>query len=152
MNVSLEKGFAVINRTWQPGDKVELVLPMPVRYNRSIDSVAANINRVAITRGPLVYCAEGIDNDGTVQRFFLDNLKPAVIDEQKFSAGVLKNVVSISIPGKSNGTSGINQEEITMIPYYSWNNRGDASMIVWLPIKPDMVRFSDTTGKKGRPL
>jgi len=51
------KGFASINRTWHKGDKVELCLPMKVKVNTCIDKVTANIGRLAITRGPLVYCA-----------------------------------------------------------------------------------------------
>ena len=145
--VSLEKGFAVIDRTWQPGDEVELILPMPVRFNKSIDLVEANSNRIAITRGPLVYCAEGVDNNGVVQRFFIDNLNLSEIHTQTISEGVLKNVISISLASKSNGTSGIKNEELKLIPYYAWNNRGDQSMIVWLPTKPDMIQFTNGNSK-----
>ena len=147
--VSLEKGFAIINRTWQPGDEVELILPMPVRFNKSIDLVEANSNRIAITRGPLVYCAEGVDNRGVVQRFFIDDLNQSEIDTQTISEGILKNVISISLSSKSNGTNGIKNEELNLIPYYAWNNRGDESMIVWLPTKPEMIQFSDGNGLKG---
>lgn len=149
VKVSLEKGFAVISRAWQPGDQVELVLPMPVRINKAIDLVEANTNRVAITRGPLVYCAEGVDNSGAVQRFFLDDLNQSEVKTQVISEGILKNVVRISLPGKSNGTDDIKNEEIKLIPYYAWDNRGDASMIVWLPTKPDMIQFADGNGIKG---
>jgi hypothetical protein len=148
VSVSLDKGFAIINRTWQPGDKVELMLPMPVRFNKSIDLVEANESRVAITRGPLVYCAEGVDNSGVVQRFFLDDINQSRVNTQIISEGVLKNVTSISLGSKSNGTSGIKKEELKLIPYYAWNNRGDESMIVWFPTKSDMIQFSDVNGLK----
>ena len=147
--VSLEKGFAIIIRTWQPGDEVELILPMQVRFNKSVDLVEANSNRIAITRGPLVYCAEGVDNSGVVQRFFIDDLNQSEVDIQTISEGILKNVISISLSSKSNGTDGIKNEELNLIPYYAWNNRGDESMIVCLPTKPEMIQFSDGNGLRG---
>ena len=149
VSVPLEKGFAIINRTWHPGDEVELILPMPVRFNKSIDLVEANRNRIAITRGPLVYCAEGVDNSGVVQRFFIDDLNQSEINTQTISEGILKNVISISLSSKSNGTEGIKNEELNLIPYYAWDNRGDGSMIVWLPTKLEMIQFSDGNGLKG---
>ena len=149
VSVSLDKGFAIINRTWQPGDEVELMLPMPVRFNKSIDLVEANESRVAITRGPLVYCAEEVDNSGVVQQFFLDDINQSRVNTQIISEGVLKNVTSISLESKSNGTSGIKKEKLKLIPYYAWNNRGDESMIVWFPTKSDMIQFSDVNGLKG---
>lgn len=150
VDASLDKGFAVIDRNWKPNDKVELFLPMPLRFNKSLDKVKADINRIAITRGPLVYCAEGPDNNGAVQRFFLDNIP----DQKKvkthlISEGILKGVVSISLPAKSNTAQGIRDETVSLIPYYAWDNRGDESMIVWLPTKSDMVLFSDGNALKG---
>ncbi len=62
--IQLDKGYAVIDRTWQPGDVVELRLPMPVRRVETNPAVSENRDKVAIERGPLVYCLEAIDNDG----------------------------------------------------------------------------------------
>ena len=62
--LELERGYATLRRTWQPGDVVELHLPMPVRRVAAQDQVAANQGRVALQRGPLVYCLEGVDNGG----------------------------------------------------------------------------------------
>lgn len=149
-NIILDKGFANINRIWRPGDKVELVLPMPVVFNKAMDSVKANVNRVAITKGPLVYCAEGVDNNGAVQRFFLDNLyDQSKVKTKTISAGLLKNIISISLPVRSNGINGVKNEELKLIPYYAWNNRGDESMIVWFPTKPGMIQFADGGKLKG---
>ena len=58
------RGFAVLRRTWKAGDAIELSLPMPVRRVLSHEKVAANAGRVAIERGPVVYCAEAADNGG----------------------------------------------------------------------------------------
>lgn len=134
VNPSVDKGFASITRTWRPGSEVELTLPMPIRFNTCIDSVEANRNRIAITRGPLVYCAEEVDNQSPVQRFFIDDIpQQPEIKTEVVKESLLKNIVSISLPAKSTTENGIIAENLNLIPYYAWNNRGDGSMIVWLP-------------------
>ena len=59
VKAKVEKGFAVIDRQWKAGDRVELNLPMPVRINTCHKAVVANHDRLALTRGPFVLCAEG---------------------------------------------------------------------------------------------
>ncbi len=134
--VELDKGFAIIDRKWQQGDKVELLLPMPVRFNTAIEQVEADRNRMAITRGPLVYCAEGIDNGEDVQVFFLNGTPdPTLVKTSLFESGELKDILKIEIPAhKLSGAKDVSGK-LTMIPYYAWDNRGDGSMIVWIPTK-----------------
>ena len=67
----LNKGYALIKRTWKAGDVVELSMPMPVRRVVANDAVEADRGRVAVERGPLVYCAEWTDNDGRVANLVL---------------------------------------------------------------------------------
>ena len=136
----MEKGFATLNRTWQPGDRVELTLPMPVRFNTAIAQVAADQNRIAVTRGPLVYCAEGIDNGEAVQYFYLDQLPdPASVQTYVTGEGILKNILTIEIPLQKVTTQGTEESKLLMVPYYAWNNREDGTMIVWLPTEKRMV-------------
>ena len=71
--VALKKGFAQIHRTWQAGDKIELDLPMPVRRVVAHAAVKDDVDKFAIERGPLVYCAEGTDNGGRVLAKVLGN-------------------------------------------------------------------------------
>lgn len=73
VDVPLEEGFAVIDRRWRPGDRVELSLPMQPRYVQARPEVKADVDRVAVVCGPLVYCAEEPDN-GLVQRYYLSEL------------------------------------------------------------------------------
>jgi len=130
----LEGGFAVINRTWKAGDQILLDLPMPVRFNTAVAEVEANRDRMALTRGPLVFAAEEADNAGKVQEYFMENVpKAAQIAEQRIDRGLLKDVVQISVPAKRKVDDRLLVEELTMIPYYAWNNRGVGSMMVWLP-------------------
>ena len=130
----LENGFAIINRNWEAGDAVVLDLPMPVRFNTAIEQVAATRGQVAVTRGPLVFAAEAVDNTGAVQDYFLEDLPPATqISEQRIKTGVLQGVVQLGVPAKREVGDQESSEVLQMIPYYAWNNRGTGSMMVWLP-------------------
>ena len=103
----LDKGFAVIKRQWKSGDTVQLDLPMPVQFNTAIEKVKADIGRVAVTRGPLVYCAEGVDNDGLVQRFTIPKLPRAEqIEVSTIQEGVLEGVKRISFPAREHLAQG----------------------------------------------
>lgn len=144
----VEKGFVNIDRQWQPDDKVELVLPMPVRLNTSLDEVKSNRGRVAVTRGPLVYCAEGIDQGAAVQLLAMDTIQND-IQIKEITDGKLKNITSISIEGKIVEMGEVRPHNITMIPYYAWNNRGDSSMMVWFPTDPSTVSYKEGNVLKG---
>jgi uncharacterized protein len=138
VETELENGFAVINRTWMPGDLVQLYLPMPVRFNNTIEKVNDNKLRVAVTRGPLVYCAEGLDNGGEVQNLFFEDLPaPSEININTIPQGILKNIVSIDMPLKRHTRQEVIDTRIKLIPYYAWNNRGESSMLVWLSHKKE---------------
>ena len=129
-----EKGFVEINRFWSTGDVIELDLPMGVRYSHCDSRVVSNRGRVALTRGPLVLCAEEADNEGAVQRFYLPELpKEESCSVAKIEDGVLTGSPIISIPALERVDNESRQTEVNFIPYFSWNNRGNASMIVWLP-------------------
>jgi DUF1680 family protein len=147
---TLTKGCATLRRKWRSGDVVELQIPMPVRYNMAIDRVQANRNRMAITRGPLVYCAEQADNRAArrigergdvVQRFFIPD--PAGfpdIQTETVEAGLLKGVVRATVPAMEVVEDSVKQSSVRLIPYYAWNNRGEESMIVWLPRNEAIAR------------
>jgi DUF1680 family protein len=117
VELELERGFAVLHRSWRPGDLVELELPMPVRRVVSHERVEANRGRVAIECGPLVYCAEGIDNGGSVLEMTLSDDETFTVEHDK---GLLGGVSLIRSGGK------------TLIPYYAWGHRGVGEMAVWL--------------------
>jgi DUF1680 family protein len=130
-SVQVEKGFARIKRTWRPGDVVELGLPMPVRQNLCHPAVEANRGRVAFTRGPLVYCGEGIDQLGDLFAYSLDMASGIGGDifflEEKPLAGIPGIQVAAKMEGK--------ESFLRLIPYYAWNNRGNGAMRVWFPVE-----------------
>lgn len=121
-----ENGYANLAREWQTGDTVELNLPMPVRRVVANAKVKADVGRVALERGPIVYCAEWPDNpNGKVRQLVL----PAT---EKFTTQFepqLLNGVEV-IQGRALGANGTEQA-FTAIPYYAWANRGKGEMNVW---------------------
>ncbi|MCQ2179493.1 MAG: glycoside hydrolase family 127 protein [Bacteroidales bacterium] len=120
----LADGFAVIERKWAPGDRVEMSIPMPVRYVAADERIEADRNATAVTVGPLVYCAEECDNAAKIQDLAIDTEGWKDATTSTISDGVLKGIRSVTCPGS---------QDITMIPYYAWDNRGDGqSMMVWL--------------------
>lgn len=137
--LEIDKGFASITRTWQPGDVIELTLPMSVRFNIANEKVAANLGRVAVSKGPLVYCAEGVDNGGSVQRFFFEEIpSPGSITVATMGEGLMKNIEKITMPAMADDNGNVHEAKLTLVPYYAWNNRGDASMMVWFPEKEEL--------------
>lgn len=150
ISVTVEKGFASIRREWKSGDRITLDLPMPIRYNKALDEVKADRDRLAISRGPLVYCLEASDNDGDVQRFFIDDLpNSGQTKALKETIGVLTGITSIQVPASAKTAAGITPEVMNLIPYYAWNNRGDQAMNIWIPTNSDLVVYETENGIKG---
>jgi len=129
----LEKGFAVISRTWERGDVIELDLPMPVRRVLSHEAVEDNRGRVALERGPLVYCAEWPDNPPGVLNLQLPDESPLTTE---YRGDLLGGITIIRGRGRVAGASDASGEaseiQLVAIPYYAWAHRGEGEMSVWL--------------------
>lgn len=136
---AVNKGFVEINREWQRGDVIELSLPMPVRFNKTIDKVEANRDRFAVTRGPLLYCAEEPDN-GYIQRYYVDTEPPASSIRVDEMGGVLSGIPSITIPSKEALPESVKPASLKLIPYYARSNREVGTMSVWLPEKKELTK------------
>lgn len=134
--VKLDKGYAALQRTWKKGDVIELLLPMPTRRVTANTQVAADNGRIALQRGPLVYCAEWPDNpNGHTRNLLLPNDAKLTAT---FKADLLNGITTIN--GKAFGLSVDAQGKVlkseqpfTAIPYYAWANRGRGEMVVWIP-------------------
>ena len=124
-------GYMPVKRAWQAGDKVELELPMPVRYSVADERVEADVNRVCITRGPLVYCAEQPDNEHVASHYVVSKIgKQGAISN--FTEGIMNGISYVTLPAKAVVDSEEVEATLTLIPYYAWNNRGDnMTMNVW---------------------
>ncbi len=132
-----EDGYAIIKRTWQSGDIIEMELPMPVLKITANNRVEENRSKFAIQRGPIVYCLEGPDNvNGMVKNLMIP--LEADFEMQEFNElqkGANKLIATGYSFREKNGSDQILKEEqqITAIPYFLWANRGRAEMTVWIP-------------------
>ena len=134
VKAKVEKGFAVIDRTWKRGDRVELTLPLPVRLNTCHPNVEANHDRVALTRGPFVFCAEGVDNGGVTERYFFEKLPKLAGSTVKTLSIESGSFIQTTVPASAlTATGGTKSQPLVLTPYYAWNNRGPSSMTVWFP-------------------
>ncbi len=129
-------GYAVIKKTWKKGDVVELNLPMPVRRIAAIDDLKDNRNRIALQRGPLVYCFEHVDNEGKAMNIVIpENITFTTEFKQDLLNGIV--VLQAEAPVATVSANGLSlssvQRIITAIPYYSWANRGKGEMQIWVP-------------------
>jgi DUF1680 family protein len=130
----LAKGYAVLRQTWKKGDVVELQLPMPVRKILANEKVTEDRDKLCLTRGPVVFCAEGIDNDGEVSNIIIP---PGATFTAEFDEHLLKGVEVLK--GKALRLTGdgypnpITRREINFkaIPYYAWCHRAAGKMNVW---------------------
>lgn len=152
----IERGYARIERQWKKGDTIELRLPMPVRRIVANEAVKADRDKVALQRGPLVYCLEGHDNEGQVLSLVID-------DDAKFKtkhrADLLGGVAVIT--GKARAAKRTAEGDViltskrsfTAIPYYAWGHRGLSPMTVWparvtkaaSPEPADTLAYTSTT-------
>jgi DUF1680 family protein len=151
VKTAIKDGFAEIERNWMPGDRVELVLKMNVQFSKANEKVEADRSRIAITRGPLIYCAESVGNNVPVQRFFLKGIPNGnYVSVSRIESGILKNIVSLDIPFmKVNDDGSVNKSFQNLIPYYAWNNRGNHSMEVWFPTMKSQIIYHIEKGLKG---
>lgn len=134
--VKVDKGFAVIDRKWEKGDRVELHLPMGVMYSKAIDNVEADRGRLCITRGPLVYCAEDVDNVSAPASYVISPAGDSAVIRK--GDGLMKDIDFITVPARSIQNPG--DTELTFVPYYAWDNRTDGAMIVWIAANDDVAR------------
>lgn len=131
----MENGYALIKRSWKNGDQLSLQLPMEIRKVKADTNLTDNIGKLALQRGPIVYCAEWADNNGKVANLLLPEsssltavFKPDLLQGVTVLQGELPAVII------ENGNSISTQKQpFTAIPYYSWANRGQGEMMVWFP-------------------
>jgi DUF1680 family protein len=151
---SFEKGYLCIDRTWKKGDKVDIVFDIEPRVVKAHTKVDADRGRIAVERGPLVYCAEWPDNDFKIHSLLMP-YKPEFSVENK--PGMLGGVTMIKTKGQSlfydnNGLLQTQPVDVSLIPYYAWAHRGDGEMAVWLaqdvsaarPVRTNAVTSSVT--------
>ncbi|MCY4398288.1 MAG: glycoside hydrolase family 127 protein [Gemmatimonadetes bacterium] len=137
--LDMVRGYARIERTWRPGDVVELDLPMPVQRVLAHRAVEDDRGRVALQRGPLVYCAEWPDNGGRALNIvvpdgasFESGFRPDLLEGVQVIRGDVEAIREDS-RGESAPTA---PHRLTAIPYFAWANRGMGEMAVWMAREP----------------
>ena len=136
--------FARIDRVWQAGDTIDLMLPMDIKLIEGHPRIEEVRNQVAIKRGPIVYCMESPDlpkDFGITDVYLASNAELSAEKQPAFLGGI--TTIHGEILLRTDHTSGMYHElkkpEFTphkaqFIPYYTWSNRGEAEMTVFLPL------------------
>ena len=135
-----ENGYVYISESFSDNDEISLILDMKPEFNYANPKVSADSGKVAVSYGPLVYCAEGVDNGGSVLdlRISCDSeLKLSVFKNTKL--GGIKEIKAEGYRMKSTDELYSRKKpeyekcSITLVPYYTWGNRGLNEMRVWIP-------------------
>ncbi len=119
-NIAVDQGYAVIDRTWINGDQVAFAMEMPVEVIEAHPNVKENHGKRAIQRGPLVYCAEEVDNP----MFNSLSISQGMKFSSNYNPSLLNGVVEINGEG--------DDRRIRLIPYFAWDNRDAGEMKVWI--------------------
>ena len=142
LKYEMARGYARIRRRWAKGDTIDLKMDMPARRVKANERVEADRGRVALLRGPIVYCLESADNPEGVNNFFLPpDFDPElkVVHRNDLLGGVDTLVGKAQRRVKTEAGVITQPATFTAIPYYANCNRGGVDMLVWLPEKPEMV-------------
>lgn len=143
-NLKLDNGYLILERSWNKGDVVELNLAMPIRRVVARDEVKDNENRMALQRGPLVYCVEGVDHNGSAWNLIVPD---QVTFTPQWRPDLLGGVMTLTgtgmaiVPTKDGIGAQTIKQKISAVPYFSWCNRGSNQMLVWLPRKVKEVKI-----------
>jgi len=139
VSYTVQDGYAVLHNIWKAGDEVSLSLPMDVHQVISNDSLKTNKGLCSYERGPLVYCAEGVDNGGKLDNLFIPigATGSAVSAPTTMTSLFRGGLQMLRLSGKSctlNGTEVVTSDKaIRLVPYFSRAHRTATSMMVWIP-------------------
>ena len=132
-----DDGYILLNRIWSKDDTIELSFAMEITRNYTDENVKDSAGYVTITRGPLVYVAEEMDNDYDLSLFTLPAEAELATDYEENIVGGsdpygIKNGIVIYGNGTLKSMSGDEEKQIKLIPYYAWNNRGKGQMRMYI--------------------
>jgi uncharacterized protein len=142
VSVNARRGYVAIDRLWSAGDIVSLTLPMPPEKIYAHPNVPMNAGRVALRHGPLVYCAEEADNPGgPMQGLRMPRVSQlCAVAEPNLFDGIVKIECDAEAADPNEfGTlyrsrpPALSAARLTALPYFLWSNRGQGSMLVWIP-------------------
>ncbi|HWJ78526.1 MAG TPA: beta-L-arabinofuranosidase domain-containing protein [Niallia sp.] len=137
-------GYVEVSRVWD-NEVIELSFETPILAITAHPNVVADINRLAVQRGPFVYCAESHDNAEPLQTYHVDAKKISMANAS-FREDLLNGIIQITVEATQqkkdpswdntlyqfNFQGNLEEKTLTLIPYYAWGNRGEGEMVVWL--------------------
>jgi DUF1680 family protein len=142
VHAHLDKGYAVLRRTWIAGDAIDLNLAMPVERFEANPRTAADHGHVALQRGPVVYCVEAVDNPAGMTNLVLPKESQL---ETKFEPNLLGGVVVVEADALAVAADGWDASlyqsttslrrtaaRLRAVPYCVWDNREPGEMAVWI--------------------
>lgn len=130
----LQNGYLAIDRRWSKGDEVRLHFDMTPRTVVANNKVKDDRGRIAVERGPIVYCAEWPDNNFDVFHFILPKQPVFTVTDSPKLMGGLKTISTSGqcLSQDASGRIQVADAQLTLIPYYAWNHRGAGRMEVWI--------------------
>lgn len=138
-----ERGYALITREWTPNDFVDVELSMPVRVIAGNPEIPEQKGRVALARGPLVYCVEGVDSAPDLRSLVFDAGQQFTVAERADLLGGITTISGVATrPTPPNGAALPEAERIvpfTAVPFAFWANREPGPMTVWLPTSAEFA-------------
>ena len=141
LQAETESGYVVLDREWHDGDTIELVFEMPIERITAHPSVRQASGRIALQRGPVLYCLEEADNGKDLNNLYIpkdSELEWEFDGELLGGVGVIKGTgVSRAYEGWDGtlyrpGDQEYEERSFTAVPYHAWNNRGVGEMLVWI--------------------
>ncbi|GGC26320.1 hypothetical protein GCM10011386_17930 [Parapedobacter defluvii] len=129
-------GYAIVHNTWKKGDRVDIRIPMEIKRVLASDSVSQDRGKVALQRGPLVYCLEEADNASGIFNVILKDDVPLLETWEPHLLGgiyTLSGEVEAVIPTPDRASATTSVQPFKAIPYFAWANRGKQPMQVWIP-------------------
>ncbi len=134
--LTLERGYLKLVRKWRRGDTIDLSLPLAIRQVVASDAVKEDAGKVALQRGPIIFCAEGVDNGGRVLNLLMPpdaKLRNWFRPDLLGGTGFVTGKVLAAERDKNGKILEARPHDFMAVPYYAWANRGRGEMAVWLP-------------------
>lgn len=137
-----DSGYVTLSRAWKKNDQITLDFPFEVRKVKARSEVTEDRGKIAIERGPMLYCAEEVDN-GTVQNLILNENASFKVefDQDLFGGTMIIKTTARKASRDRSGRVNLSQEvPLKLIPYHLWSNRGPGEMTVWIPTSLETTR------------
>ncbi|MHC4217078.1 MAG: glycoside hydrolase family 127 protein [Planctomycetota bacterium] len=148
----LDRGYARLHREWKAGDTVTVELDLPARLVRCHEKVAENRGRIALERGPIVYCLEATDHGGHVRNIWMPPGSELSTEHRPDLLGGVTVIRAGAFTVNRDRADGPAQEmplELTAVPYYAWDHRHAGEMTVWIPASAELAQAVGPPGLAG---